>query len=52
MQASPVPAHTVLGSDGATAMSPIECTGCSSKMGSHVTPPSVVLWMPPDAEPA
>ena len=28
---------------GRTAMSPIECTGWPSKIGSHVMPPSVVL---------
>jgi len=52
MHDSPVPAHTVLGSDGAMARSPMECTGWSSKMGSQCTPPSTVLKMPPDADPA
>jgi len=52
MHDSPVPAQTMLGSEGATAMSPIELTGWSSKIGSQLMPPSVVLKMPPDAEPA
>ena len=48
---SPVPAQTTLGSDGATASEPIDCTGWSSKIGVQLTPPSVVFQMPPDAAP-
>ncbi|PYR60643.1 MAG: hypothetical protein DMF85_04415 [Acidobacteria bacterium] len=31
---------------------PIDETSCPSKIGSQLTPPSVVLKMPPDADPA
>jgi hypothetical protein len=52
MHDSPVPAQIVFGSVGAIARSPIECTVCPSKMGCQLSPPSVVLKIPPDAEPA
>ena len=51
MCASPVPAQTMFGSDGATASEPMDCTGCASKIGVQFTPPSVVFQMPPDAAP-
>ena len=51
MYASPVPAQTTFGSDGATASAPIDCTGWPSKIGAQCTPPSVVFQMPPDAAP-
>src|SRR5512140_2026822 len=37
------------GSEGATAMAPIDKTALSSKTGVHVTPPLVVLKTPPTA---
>src|SRR5919201_1760870 len=36
-------------SDGATAIDPIEETGCSSKTDFHVAPLSVDVQTPPDA---
>src|SRR3954463_13132209 len=51
IQASPVPAQTTLGSDGATASDPTDETGCWSKIGSQLMPPSRVLKMPPEALP-
>ena len=51
-QASPVPAHTILGSDGDTARAPIACTGWWSKIGVNVWPLSVVFQIPPEAAPA
>ncbi len=51
-QASPVPAHTMLGSDGATASAPIAATGMLSDTGVQWPPPSVVFQTPPDAAPA
>src|SRR5919204_6523260 len=36
-------------SDGATAIDPIEETGCSSKTDFHVAPPSADFQTPPDA---
>jgi hypothetical protein len=51
IQASPVPAQIVFGSDGAIASEPIEETGCASKIDSQWMPPSIVLKMPPEAEP-
>ena len=38
--ASPVPAHTIFGSDGATASAPMAATGSSSKIGAQRLPPS------------
>ena len=52
MNGSPVPTHTTLGSDGATATDPIDDTFCSSKIGLQRFPPSVVFQSPPDAAPA
>ena len=51
MNASPVPAQTTLGSEGATASDPIDDTAWSSKIASQWAPLSVVLKMPPDAAP-
>lgn len=51
MNVSPVPAQTMLGSEGASAKAPIEATGCSSKIGFQWTPPSVVFQIPPEAAP-
>ena len=52
MKLSPVPIHTTFGSDGATAMAPIEAASCRSKMGSQPTPPSLLRHRPPEAAPA
>ncbi len=52
MLASPVPTQTMFGSDSATARSPIESVGMSSKMGSQVVPAFTVLKTPPVAAPA
>ena len=49
-QLSPVPTHTVSGSDGSMATAPIDC-GWSSKTGSKVTPPSFDFQTPPEAVP-
>ena len=43
MWASPVPAHTTLGSDGDTARAPMEWAFWSSKIGSQLTPASEVF---------
>jgi len=51
-QASPVPAHTVLGSEGATAREPIAAAGCLSNIGVQRFPPSVDFQTPPEAAPA
>ena len=51
MNASPVPTHTTLASEGAIAMEPIEATDWSSKMGSQWWPPSVERKTPPEAAP-
>src|SRR2546426_1723081 len=48
---SPVPTHTIDGSDGAIAMSPIVDTPSLSKIGSHVVPLLVVFQTPPEAVP-
>jgi hypothetical protein len=50
--ASPVPAQTIVGSDGATAIAPIAVTGRLSETGTQRMPPSVVFQTPPDAAPA
>ena len=39
----------MLGSLGATAIEPIEETGCSSKIDFQVVPPSADIQTPPDA---
>src|SRR5438094_5866943 len=49
--ASPVPAQTMFGFDGATARAPIACTGIESKTGRNVTPLSLDFQMPPEAAP-
>src|SRR5690349_19668228 len=51
-QASPVPAHTTLGSEGATASAPIAATGSLSKIGVQRLPPSEDFHTPPDDAPA
>ncbi len=51
MKVSPVPAQTTFGSEGAMAKEPTEETSWPSKMGCQVTPPSVVLKIPPEAAP-
>jgi hypothetical protein len=49
---SPVPTYTTLGSDGATAMAPIEpAMRVESVVGSHVMPPSLVFHTPPPVAP-
>src|SRR5229473_4745512 len=48
---SPVPTHTMDGSEGAIAMSPIVDTPSLSNTGSHVVPLLVVFHTPPDAAP-
>src|SRR6202011_679073 len=50
--ASPVPAHTSLGSRGDTASAPIGATRSRSNVGRHDTPPSELLNTPPPAPPA
>ncbi len=50
--ASPVPAQTTFGSEGATARAPIAATGMLSDTGCHRRPPSVVFHTPPEAAPA
>ena len=52
MDDSPVPAHTMAWSLGATASAPMECTGWSSNTGSQLSPASSVRQMPPLAAPA
>ena len=37
----------MFGSEGATAMEPMEPVGWSSKIGTHVRPASVVFQTPP-----
>src|SRR5512146_2786005 len=49
--ASPVPAHTVDGLDGATASAPIAWTFIESNTGRNVAPLSTDFHMPPDAAP-
>src|ERR1041384_7686170 len=48
---SPVPTQTMLGSEGAMQMSPIDVDPCSSKIGSKVVPAFVVFHTPPVAAP-
>src|ERR1700739_3685029 len=38
VQLSPVPTQTTFGSDGSSAMAPIDCTPCLSKTGLNVVP--------------
>ncbi len=49
MLASPVPTQTTSGSDPATARSPTDRVGMSSKTGSQVVPAFTVLKTPPVA---
>src|SRR6266404_3745942 len=49
---SPVPTHTIDGSEGAIAMSPIVDTLSLSNTGSQVVPLLVVFQTPPEATPA
>jgi hypothetical protein len=49
MLASPEPTYTTLGSDGATAIEPIEAVGWSSKTGFQSWPPFVDFQTPPEA---
>src|SRR5882762_4757688 len=51
VQASPVPTQTFFGLEGSSAIAPIDCTGCSSKTGLKVVPPSVDFQTPPLAAP-
>src|SRR5712692_6593030 len=48
---SPVPTQIVFGSDGAMAIAPIDWTGCLSKTGLKVVPPSDDFHTPPLAAP-
>src|SRR6185312_1100439 len=48
---SPVPTYTTFGSDGATAIDPMDCTGWLSKIAFQCAPPSVVFQRPPLAAP-
>src|SRR5580704_1516776 len=48
---SPVPTHTTVGTDGATAISPMVETLSLSKIGSQVVPLFVVFHTPPEAVP-
>src|SRR6185437_2601885 len=49
--ASPVPAQTIDGFDGATASAPIDCTGIESNTSVNVAPESSERHTPPDAAP-
>src|SRR5215471_19145664 len=51
VQDSPVPTQMVLAFCGSIAMAPIDCTGCLSKTGLNVVPPSIDFHTPPDAAP-
>src|SRR6266702_2807766 len=51
VQASPVPAQTIFSLDGSSAMAPMDCTGCLSKTGLKVVPPSSDFQTPPLAAP-
>src|SRR6267143_1586532 len=48
---SPVPTHTIAGSEGATVTSPMVETPSLSNTGSHVVPALVVFQTPPEAVP-
>src|SRR5579871_5475151 len=48
---SPVPTQTFCAFDGSMAIAPMDCTGCSSKTGLKVVPPSVDFHTPPLADP-
>ena len=51
MQASPVPTYTMLGSDRATAILPMEGAPSLSKIGDQVLAPSVDFQTPPPVAP-
>ena len=51
VHASPVPTQTFFGFFGSIAMAPIDCTGCLSKTGLNVVPPSTDFQTPPLAAP-
>ena len=44
---SPLPTYTVSGEEGATAIAPMDATGCESKTGSQSRPPSMDFQTPP-----
>ena len=48
---SPVPAHSTLCADGATATAPIAWAGWLSNTARQCTPPSSVFQIPPEAAP-
>src|SRR4029453_863738 len=48
---SPVPTQTFFEFFGSRAIAPIDCTGCSSKIGLKVVPPSSDFQTPPLAAP-
>src|SRR6476659_41191 len=51
VQLSPVPTHILSGFLGSIATAPMDCTGCLSKTGLNVVPPSSEPQTPPDADP-
>ena len=51
VQPSPEPTQTVFGFEGSTATAPIDWTGCLSKIGLNVVPPSIDFHTPPLAAP-
>src|SRR5436309_15978657 len=51
VQPSPVPTQTILSLEGSRAIAPIDCTGCLSKTGLNVVPPSCDFQTPPLAAP-
>src|SRR5437899_7689908 len=51
VHASPVPTQTIFSFDGSRAMAPMDCTGCLSKTGRKVVPPSRDFQTPPLAAP-
>src|SRR5882762_1313042 len=51
VHASPVPTQTIFSFDGSRAMAPMDCTGCLSKTGLKVVPPSSDFQTPPLAAP-
>src|SRR5215467_8433963 len=48
---SPVPTQTFFEFFGSSSMAPIDCTGCSSKIGRYSVPLSSDFQTPPLAEP-
>src|SRR5438445_9750536 len=51
VHASPVPTQTIFSFDGSRATAPIDWTGCLSKTGLKVVPPSWLFQTPPLAAP-